>query len=68
MLDHAADLFRWLEDGAYFFVCGDASRMATDVDAALHRIVEQAGGLAPDRAAEYVQQMRRDRRYLRDVY
>jgi sulfite reductase (NADPH) flavoprotein alpha-component len=68
MLEHAADLFKWLEDGAYFYVCGDASRMAKDVDAALHQIVKQGGGLTVDRTAGYVQQMRRDRRYLRDVY
>ena len=41
---HAGELWSWLEDGAHFYVCGDASRMAKDVDAALHHIIETAGG------------------------
>ncbi len=68
MLEHAAELFAWLEQGAHFYVCGDASRMAKDVDAALHRVVETAGGKTPEEAAAYVQSLKTSKRYQRDVY
>lgn len=64
----AAELWRWLEDGAHFYVCGDAKRMAKDVDAALHAIIEKAGGKTPDQAAEYVANLKSAKRYQRDVY
>jgi len=68
MLEKAKELFAWLEDGAYFYVCGDASRMAKDVDSALIQVIEQAGGLSPEEAAAYVDQLRQEKRYVRDVY
>jgi len=68
MLEHAAQMWRWLEEGAHFYVCGDASRMAKDVDAALHTIVGQQGGLTPDEAAAYIVEMKKAKRYARDVY
>jgi sulfite reductase (NADPH) flavoprotein alpha-component len=68
MIEHAAELYAWLEAGAHFYVCGDASRMAKDVDAALHRVVETAGGKSAAQAAEYVQALRTAKRYQRDVY
>jgi sulfite reductase (NADPH) flavoprotein alpha-component len=68
MREAAADLWAWIRDGAYFYVCGDAHRMAKDVDAALHQIAAEQGGMAPEAAAEYLRQMKRDRRYQRDVY
>ena len=68
MMDHAAELFAWLEAGAYLYVCGDASRMAKDVDAALHRVIETAGARTPAQAAAYVQALKAARRYARDVY
>ncbi len=68
MLENADELWRWLEEGAYFYVCGDASRMAKDVDAALHRIVETAGGKTPEEAALYVEALKKAKRYRRDVY
>jgi sulfite reductase (NADPH) flavoprotein alpha-component len=68
MLAQAPEIYSWLEDGAHFYVCGDASRMAKDVEAALQRIVEQAGGKSPVEAADYVQGMRSAKRYCRDVY
>jgi sulfite reductase (NADPH) flavoprotein alpha-component len=68
MRENAAELFAWLEDGASFYVCGDASRMANDVDQALHQIIAQQGGLSEDAASEYVKKMKSDKRYLRDVY
>ncbi len=61
-------LWQWLEDGASFYVCGDASRMAKDVDAALVKVVEVWGGKSPEDAAAYVDAMRKDKRYQRDVY
>lgn len=68
MLENADELWRWLEDGGYFYVCGDASRMAKDVDDALHRIVEQAGGKSKEEAAEYVEELKKSKRYRKDVY
>jgi sulfite reductase (NADPH) flavoprotein alpha-component len=68
MLENAAELFAWLEEGAHFYVCGDAKRMAKDVDAALHRIIVQEGGRSEDEAKEYVEKLKREKRYGRDVY
>jgi sulfite reductase (NADPH) flavoprotein alpha-component len=68
MREHAAELFEWLEGGAYLYVCGDAERMAKDVDAALHEIVARCGQLAADAAHAYVNDLIKNHRYLRDVY
>ena len=68
MREAAAELWAWLQGGAVFYVCGDAHRMAKDVDAALHAIIAAQAGLEPAAAAEYVKQMKKDKRYQRDVY
>ena len=68
MRANAAELFRWLEDGAHFYVCGDAKRMAKDVDDALHAIIREAGDRSDAAAKEYVAAMKKDKRYQRDVY
>ena len=68
MREHAGELWRWLEDGAHFYVCGDAKRMAKDVDAMLHAVIENAGGRTKDQAAEYVAALKAAKRYQRDVY
>ncbi|TVV76023.1 bifunctional nitrate reductase/sulfite reductase flavoprotein subunit alpha [Sphingomonas solaris] len=68
MTEQGADLWRWLDEGAHFYVCGDASRMAKDVDAALKAIVTRHGGMTNDAATDYVAQMAQERRYVRDVY
>ncbi len=68
MIENAAELWRWLEDGAHFYVCGDAKRMAKDVDAALHHVIATAGGRGEDGAGEYVAAMKKEKRYQRDVY
>jgi sulfite reductase (NADPH) flavoprotein alpha-component len=68
MLENARELWSWLEAGAHFYVCGDASRMARDVDDALHRVVQTAGGKSAGEAAAYVGKMKSDKRYQRDVY
>ncbi len=68
MVEQGADLWRWLDEGAHFYVCGDASRMARDVDAALKAVVAQHGGMDAETAADYVAQMAQEKRYVRDVY
>jgi sulfite reductase (NADPH) flavoprotein alpha-component len=68
MRDQARDLWAWLEEGAEFFVCGDKERMAADVDAMLHEIVQTQGGRTPEEARDYVEDLRRTKRYKRDVY
>jgi sulfite reductase (NADPH) flavoprotein alpha-component len=68
MREHGAQLWAWLESGAHFYVCGDASRMAKDVDAALKSVVAQHGGMSDERALEYVGELARTKRYVRDVY
>src|SRR5207245_1265274 len=68
MQENAAELWSWLEAGAHFYVCGDASRMAKDVDAALYKIIETAGGKSADEAKACVARLKSDNRYQRDVY
>jgi sulfite reductase (NADPH) flavoprotein alpha-component len=68
MRENAAELWNWIKGGAHFYVCGDAKRMAKDVDLALHQIIEERGGLNLTQAADYVKQMKKDKRYQRDVY
>ncbi|MFE2143412.1 molybdopterin-dependent oxidoreductase [Streptomyces sp. NPDC059456] len=68
MREHGPRLWRWLRDGAHFYVCGDAGRMAKDVDRALHDIVTAHGGMDAESAAAYIRQMAGDKRYVRDVY
>ncbi|NIZ90215.1 molybdopterin-dependent oxidoreductase [Kineosporiaceae bacterium B12] len=68
MRQHGAQLWEWIADGACVYVCGDASRMARDVDAALREVVATHGGLSADDAAEHVRELARAKRYVRDVY
>ena len=68
MLEQAEELYQWLEAGAYIYVCGDASRMAKDVDIALHQVVESVASIPAEEAAAYVEALKKDKRYLRDVY
>lgn len=68
MRESAEELWRWLDDGAHFYVCGDAKRMAKDVDEVLHEVIATHGGLGEDGAAEFVSKMKKERRYQRDVY
>ena len=68
MREAGSELWQWLQGGAYFYVCGDAHRMAKDVEAALIEIVAQHGGRDVTAAAEYVKQLKMDKRYQRDVY
>jgi sulfite reductase (NADPH) flavoprotein alpha-component len=66
--ENGKELFAWLEEGASFCVCGDASRMALDVDKALHDVIAKEGGLSEEATADYVKQLKADKRYVRDVY
>ncbi|MFJ8667537.1 molybdopterin-dependent oxidoreductase [Streptomyces sp. NPDC093600] len=68
MREHGAQLWSWLRSGAHFYVCGDAARMAKDVDRALRDIAVAHGGLDEEAAAVYVKQLAADKRYVRDVY
>jgi sulfite reductase (NADPH) flavoprotein alpha-component len=68
MLACSRDLFAWLEEGAHFYVCGDAKRMAKDVEAALLQVIARESGKGPDEAKAYLEKMKEDRRYQRDVY
>jgi sulfite reductase (NADPH) flavoprotein alpha-component len=61
-------LWSWIQGGAHFYVCGDARRMAKDVDVALHEVIAEEGRLSHEQAIEYVKEMKRERRYQRDVY
>lgn len=68
MMENAVEIWSWLESGAHFYVCGDASRMAKDVDDALHKIIETAGNKTMDDAKAYVTKLKLEKRYQRDVY
>ena len=68
MLQRRGEIWSWLERGAYFYVCGDAKRMAADVDAALRQIVAQEGGMSDDNARAFLADLAKSKRYQRDVY
>lgn len=68
MLESGKELFQWLLEGAFFYVCGDLHHMAKDVDAALHKIVEEHGKLSDEEAKDFVKTLKKQKRYLRDVY
>lgn len=68
MMENAPQLWDWIQAGACFYVCGDANRMAKDVDLALKRIICEQGNLSPMDASKYVESMTKNKRYCRDVY
>lgn len=68
MTENGKDLFAALQEGGYFYVCGDATRMAKDVDQALLSIIETHGGMNAEAATDYINGLKRDKRYVRDVY
>ncbi|RZA10159.1 MAG: reductase, partial [Proteobacteria bacterium] len=63
-----AQVWQWLQQGGHFYVCGDASRMAKDVDAVLRQVVAEHGGMSEVQTEAYMAQLSRDKRYVRDVY
>ena len=68
MRENGKDMFDWLEQGAHFYVCGDATRMAKDVDEALHELIAEHAGVDEAGARDYVNAMKKAKRYARDVY
>lgn len=69
MIEAGAELWQWLNnEGGYFYVCGDASRMAKDVDNALHTIAQTHGNLTEEEAINYFKKLKKEKRYARDVY
>ena len=68
MTDYGADVWRWLQDGAHFYVCGDATRMAKDVDAALTTIIRTPRRAVRGAAHDYKRELVATKRYVRDVY
>lgn len=68
MLENSKELFEWLENGAYFFVCGEKERMAKDVNEALISVIEKEGAMTREAAEAYLNDMQRQGRYQRDVY
>jgi len=68
MKENAAELWAWLQEGAHFYVCGDGARMAKDVDTTLHLIAQSEGGKSVEEAAAYVESLKKEKRYKKDVY
>ncbi len=68
MLQNSRELYAWLQEGASFYVCGDAQRMAADVHEALIKVVATASGQSHDWAIDYVKALQADKRYQRDIY
>ncbi|MEO5916944.1 MAG: assimilatory sulfite reductase (NADPH) flavoprotein subunit [Luteolibacter sp.] len=68
MIERSKELYQWLEEGAHFYVCGDANRMANDVHQALVSVVESQAGISREAAEAYVEDLKKTKRYQRDVY
>ena len=68
MHQNAAELWKWIDSGAHVYVCGDAKRMASDVDRTLQEIISEQGGMQPDAAKQFVSDLTKTGRYQRDVY
>ncbi len=66
--EHAASFYEWLEQGAVIYVCGDKKSMAADVDTTIHQIIEQQGQKTPEEAKSFVNELKQQKRYQRDVY
>ncbi|WP_085016651.1 NADPH-dependent assimilatory sulfite reductase flavoprotein subunit [Cronobacter sakazakii] len=66
--EQGAELWRWIQEGAHLYVCGDANRMAKDVEQALLEVIAAYGGMDAEAADEYLSELRVERRYQRDVY
>lgn len=68
MRENGRELFSWLESGAYFYVCGDARRMAVDVENTLLDVIETQGSMTKSQAKDYLTRLKQHQRYIRDVY
>ncbi len=68
ILEQSKELYSWLQEGAHVYVCGDEKHMAHDVHSALLTVIQQEGGLSPEAAAAYLDNLQQEQRYQRDVY
>ena len=68
MLEKASDIWKWIQEGAYIYVCGNAQRMAKDVDKTLETILRKEGHMSMEKAKEYIKTLRKEKRYLKDIY
>jgi sulfite reductase (NADPH) flavoprotein alpha-component len=68
LLEQGAEVYQWLQDGAHIYVCGDADHMAKDVNDALMSIVQLHGDKNAEQAEQYIMELRRAKRYQKDVY
>ena len=68
MKQHSSEIYKWLEEGAYFYVCGDMKHMWTDVNQTLLEIISTEGGVDQEQAGEYIKNLKKTRRYMVDVY
>lgn len=68
LIENGKEVFQWLQDGAHVYVCGDATHMAKDVNDALLQIIAEHGGKSAEEAEKYLTELRRNRRYQKDVY
>ncbi|RTF96154.1 NADPH-dependent assimilatory sulfite reductase flavoprotein subunit, partial [Serratia marcescens] len=66
--EQGAEVWRWIQEGAHIYVCGDANRMAKDVENTLLELVAEHGGMDTEQADEFLSELRLERRYQRDVY
>ena len=68
LLENQQEIFKWMEDGAYFYLCGDMKYMAKDVNKTLLEIIQKQGGVSREKAEEYVKKLKREKRFQTDVY
>ena len=68
LLENKEEVFKWIEDGAYFYLCGDMKHMAKDVNKTLLQIIQEQGGVSEAKAVEYVKKLKREKRFQSDVY
>ena len=68
LLENQQEIFKWMEDGAYFYLCGDKKNMARDVNRTLLEIIRTQGGISQEKAEEYIKKLKREKRFQADVY
>ena len=68
LLEHQAEIYKWIEDGAHLYVCGDMKHMANDVNNTLYNIIKEQGKLSEKKAKEYIKNLKKEQRYQLDVY
>ena len=68
MLENQEEIYKWLEEGAHFYICGDMKSMARDVNKTLLEIIKTQGGVSIEKAEEYVKKLKREKRFQQDVY